>query len=155
LANLHTRLYLNCFQGVDDETALRRPAVEGGGPAANSMAFLGAHLVDARRYLVNLLGPEVDNPFPELGDGQGIDDFEELPPVAELTAAWSRLGEILKERLEGVSAEHLAGEPPFAFPVADPTVLGGVAFLTSHEAYHVGQLAMLRRLAGLPALTYD
>lgn len=155
LAKLHTRLYLNCFQGIDDETALRRPAVEGGGPAANSMAFLGAHLVDARRYLLNLLGPEVDNPFPELGEGQGIDDFDELPTVAELTAAWRRLGEMLDERLAAVDAEHLAGEPPFAFPVEDGTLLGGVTFLTHHEAYHVGQLAYLRRLAGLEAMGYD
>lgn len=155
LAKLHTRLYLNCFRDVGDEAALARPETSTGGPAANSMAFLGAHLVDARRYLLNLLGPEVENPFPELGEGQGIDDFDELPTVAELTSAWSRLGEVLEERLESVTAEHLAGEPPFAFPVEDATVMGGVTFLTHHEAYHVGQLAYLRRLAGLEAMGYD
>lgn len=146
---LNTRLMGNCFRDATDEAALTRP--EG----HNNMAFLGAHLVDARRYLANLLGPEVDNPFPELADGKTIDDFPELPKVEEILAAWRRLGDVVVERMEAVPAKTLEAIPEQKFPVSDPTLLGGVAFLVTHEAYHVGQLAYLRKLVGLGPMSYD
>jgi uncharacterized damage-inducible protein DinB len=30
-----------------------------------------------------------------------------------------------------------------------------VTFLVQHESYHLGQIALLRRYAGLPAMKYD
>jgi uncharacterized damage-inducible protein DinB len=41
-----------------------------------------------------------------------------------------------------------------ALPGADGTVLGALAFLAQHESYHVGQVALLRRQLGLPAMSY-
>jgi hypothetical protein len=38
--------------------------------------------------------------------------------------------------------------------VGDRTLLGALAFLAQHESYHVGQLALLRKYAGLPAMRY-
>ena len=157
---LNGRLFENCFRGADDEAALRRPGTTDNSTAnhsaaGNNMAFLGAHLVDARRYLANLLGPEVDNPFPELAEGESIDDFDELPSVERILAAWRDMGATVLDRLEAVPADHLDRESEQQFPVDDPTLLGGVAFLVQHESYHVGQLAYLRRLVGLGAMTYD
>jgi len=147
---LDTRLLVNCFDGVDDEKALHRPSSE-----VNNMAFLAAHLADARRYLANLLGPEVANPFPELADGTGIDDFPELPKVERLLAAWKEMGEVLDERLLAATAEKLDEKAPVAFPVDDGSLLGGIAFLLHHESYHLGQLAYLRKLLGLESMKYD
>lgn len=151
---LNTRLLVNCFAGVGDEQALYRPdGVDGG--EVNNMAFLAAHLADARRYLANLLGPEVANPFPELADGSGIDDFPELPRVAALLAAWREMGEVLDARLAAATAEALDADSPAPFPVDDGSLLGGIAFLLHHESYHLGQLAYLRKLLGRGAMTYD
>lgn len=147
---LNTRLFESCLSGVDEATALHRP-----GPASNNMSFIAAHLVDARRYLANLLGPEVDNPFSELGDGESIDDFDELPTVERLLAAWREVSTAVLTRLEAVSAEELDRQTEQAFPVDDPTLLGAIAFLSQHDAYHVGQLAYLRKLAGLGAMSYE
>ena len=33
-------------------------------------------------------------------------------------------------------------------------VVGTIAFLVHHEAYHIGQLALLRRYTGSPAMSY-
>jgi len=147
---LNSRLLVNCFRDVGAEAALHRPT-----PRNNNMAFLGAHLVDARRYLANLLGPEVDNPFPELAEGTGIDDFPELPDVERVLAAWRELGEVVAARMAAAGAEQLDAAAPIDFGIEDRSLLGGVAFLLHHESYHVGQLAFLRKLAGLPAMTYD
>ena len=151
---LDTRLVANCFDAVDDEQALHRPETADG-QQLNNMSFLAAHLADARRYLANMLGPEVANPFPELADGEGIDDFPELPKVERLLAAWKEMGEVLDERLRTATAEQLDADAPIDFGLEDKSLLGGIAFLLHHESYHVGQLAYLRRLVGLPAMKYD
>lgn len=57
--------------------------------------------------------------------------------------------------LETVDALTLDGPPPFQFPIADATLFGGVAFLTQHDTYHIGQLALLRKHWGLGAMSYD
>jgi uncharacterized damage-inducible protein DinB len=41
------------------------------------------------------------------------------------------------------------------FPgAADQTVLSALTFLVQHDSYHVGQLALLRKYVGLPAMRY-
>ena len=57
--------------------------------------------------------------------------------------------------LETVDAATLKGPPPFRFSIADATLLGGIAFLTQHDSYHIGQLALLRKHWGLGAMSYD
>lgn len=41
---------------------------------------------------------------------------------------------------------------PQRYPGGDPSVLGALAFLVQHDSYHLGQLALLRRAHGLPAM---
>ena len=40
------------------------------------------------------------------------------------------------------------------FPIDDESVLGGISFLVGHEAYHIGQLSILRKFFGLEAMKY-
>ncbi|MGB7490782.1 MAG: hypothetical protein WBN62_10660 [Thermoanaerobaculia bacterium] len=48
-------------------------------------------------------------------------------------------------------------QPPAAmaydFPFEDPSMAGGIGFLLHHEAYHIGQLALLRKFHRLPAMS--
>jgi hypothetical protein len=41
------------------------------------------------------------------------------------------------------------------FPIGDATVLGLIAFMVQHDSYHIGQLALLRKHYGLPAMRYS
>jgi hypothetical protein len=36
----------------------------------------------------------------------------------------------------------------------DPSVLGTLMFLVQPDSYHIGQLSLLRKFAGLPAMSY-
>jgi uncharacterized damage-inducible protein DinB len=147
---LNTRLLRNCVDGLTDEQAASRPA-----PPANSVAFLVAHLTDARHSIVGLLGGSAPNPLtPYLAEARGIDDVRELPPLTELLGAWAAASAALDACLETVDATALDAPSPQRFPGDDRSVLGAVAFLVQHDSYHVGQLAMLRRLHGLPAMRY-
>ena len=39
-------------------------------------------------------------------------------------------------------------------PVDDKSNMGLLIFMMQHESYHIGQLAILRKQAGLPAMSY-
>jgi hypothetical protein len=47
-----------------------------------------------------------------------------------------------------------APESPQRFPVDDPTFGAAIEFQLHHESYHIGQLALLRKYYGYPAMTY-
>lgn len=147
---LNQRLLLNCLDGMDDAAAQRRLA-----PDTNHAAFLALHLVDARCFLLKMLGQEMEHPFgDEYEQAKGIDDIERFPTIEELRAAWKQVGGRLRSALESATEERLAAEPPFSFPVEDGTVAGGVIFLAQHETYHIGQLALLRKGLGLGPMSY-
>jgi uncharacterized damage-inducible protein DinB len=149
ILKLNTRLFLNCLDGVDDETAQRRP-----GDRVNNMTFIALHLVDARCYLARNVGLEHESPYKHLEDVASIDEMEEFPALAELRAAWSDVSERLAARLPALSDAVLGSESAQQFPVDDGTVLGGIAFLLEHESFHIGQLALLRKHFGLGAMSY-
>lgn len=151
---LNTRLFLNCLDGLSDELARSRPAA-----GCNSLAYIALHLHDARHYLAEYLGTTVADPFgPITAEARSIDDISVYPSLAEARTAWLEITEALERRFRELSDEELERpSPPQApdFPVDDKTTLGGVAFLLQHESYHLGQLALLRRILGLEAMSWQ
>ncbi len=146
---LDTELFLNCLAGVDDAHAARRLT-----PDLNSIAFLAAHLVESRHWLAGLLGAPLELPFPEaFRRARSQDEAGALPGVAELAAHWHRISAHLAVQVERLDTPQLARDA-HAFPGADGTLLGALAFLAHHESYHIGQMALLRRALGLPAMSY-
>jgi uncharacterized damage-inducible protein DinB len=145
---LHARLFLNCLTDVDDATARRRLG------DTNSLAFIACHLVDARSFLARLAGSDIGSPFPQLANVRAIDEVTEWPSLSDIRTRWSRINETLAARLEQLSAEDLERETEQEFPIGKRTLLGAVAFLVSHEAYHIGQMSLLRKHAGLGAMRY-
>lgn len=150
ILELNTDLVLNCLDGVSDEEARRRP-----GGAGNSLAFLTAHLTDSRHFLVDRLGHALSNPLAALlAEARGIEDIAVWPSLTEQREAWAAIGLHLTATLSSLSAEDLARADLHRFPFPDRTGLGLVAFLTQHDSYHLGQMALLRRQLGHPAMRY-
>jgi uncharacterized damage-inducible protein DinB len=148
---LNTRLVHNCLDGLTEEQGRARPVA-----AANSAAFIAAHVADTRFAIVAWLGAPLENPLSAtLADARGIDDIAELPTLAEIRAAWDVVSGALEGRLALLSAEELDAPSPQRFPAGGPTLLGALSFLAQHDSYHVGQLALLRKAAGLPAMRYS
>jgi len=147
---LNQRLVLSCVEGMDDATVQTRLTDN-----TNHVAFLFAHLVGARRYLLGLLGVPVEDPFPELAKAKSLDDVDRFPSLEAMRSAWDEMGERLSAALESLDEAQLDERSPQDFPVDDKSFLGGVAFVAQHESYHVGQLAMLRKALGLGAMSYD
>jgi uncharacterized damage-inducible protein DinB len=149
ILRLNTGLLLNCVEGLDDTVAGRRVT-----DRTNSIAFLTVHLVKSRHHIAGILGALLPSPLPPgIGEARSLDDAGPLPPMADLVAAWEAVSAHLAVRVERLDTPVLA-QTAAAFPGSDGTVLGALAFLVQHESYHIGQMALLRRQLGLPAMTY-
>ncbi|MHB1326786.1 MAG: DinB family protein [Gemmatimonadales bacterium] len=147
---LHTRLFINTIADLDDRDALVRP-----NDRTNSIAFIGGHLVETRAWMGRLVGLETPAPFGgQLEHQTGIDEISLLPTVAALREHWNSLSRALEARLDAVTAADLSAPSGQRFPVVSGTVLGALTFLMHHEAYHIGQLAYLRKFIGLPPMSY-
>ncbi|UCF40191.1 MAG: DinB family protein [Gemmatimonadota bacterium] len=150
ILRLNTQLFLNCLEGVIEADGMGRVTHN-----TNSLAFIAVHLVDARHFLAQELGLELAHPFAEtLADVQSIDDTERLPSLVELRTAWEGVSAPLTERLAAAGDQLLDASPSQAYPVDDPSMLGGIAFLLQHEAFHIGQMALLRKQLGYPSMSY-
>ncbi len=150
ILRLNTELFLNCLAGVGEAEAARRVT-----PDTNSMAFIAAHLVDGRHFLTEYLGAPLPNPLAQqLQGATRQDDLAALPAVAELLTTWEAVSAHLAVTVERLDTGQLSAEHT-PFPGSDRTILGGIAFLTQHESFHIGQLALIRRQVGLPAMSYD
>lgn len=150
LAALNSRLFLNCLADLADEQARVRP-----NERTNHCLFLAIHLTDARHFLLRYLGEPSPSPFAALlENARSLDDLGELPPLAEVTTAWKEAAEKLMALLHSPISDRLKEPSEQRFPVDDPTILGGLGFLLHHEAFHIGQMALLRRFVGLPGMSY-
>ena len=152
MLRLHTRLLLNCLDEVSDETARLRPNED-----ANSMVFIALHLHDARHYMAKILRLDESNPFEAItAAANSIEAIEIYPSLAEMRTAWLEVTAALDRAFRELDFELIARLPStveYEFPFEDQSLLGAVAFLLHHEAYHIGQLAMLRRIHRLPAMS--
>lgn len=143
-------LFHNCLAGMSTAQAEARFDER-----TNSAAFVAAHVADTRFAIAAWLGASLVNPLaPALVNARGIADVTTLPSLAVIARAWDEASAAIMSRLAYLPAEVLDGPSPERFPGASPTLLGALAFLAQHDSYHVGQLALLRKAAGLPAMRY-
>ena len=152
LIELNTDLVLNCLDGISEADARARLA-----GVTNSISFLLAHIADARFFLAKLVGRPLENPLEtRLSGVRSIDDAPSLPPLGELRGIWVAISGHVLQAVDEATAGQWAGPSgsEYAFPVADPTLLGAVAFLVQHESYHLGQISLLRKARGFAAMSY-
>ena len=87
---------------------------------------------------------------------KGIDDIEQLPPLSEIQAAWTKAAHLLRDRLAALTRGRLWTAPSnIRFPLANGTLLATLTFLVQHDSYHLGQLSLLRKYCGLPAMRFQ
>ncbi len=133
--------------GLSHEESLLTP--EKGGSCAN---WVTGHLITAYVNLLNATGEETSRdkeaaaPYQR---GSGPLDPAKARPLDELLAEFDRWHDRVVAKLGELTAEELAAPAPSS-PRNDPnetigSLLGVIAF---HQAYHVGQTGILRRMVG-------
>jgi uncharacterized damage-inducible protein DinB len=119
----------------------------------NCLNWVLGHITRTRNSALRLVGqkplfPESD--FDAYDDNGGVPFSRETAlPLDELKRRFKAIQEPLVNGLNGMSAETMEKPAPFS-PTNNPnetigTLLASLAF---HEAYHVGQTGVLRRVAG-------
>lgn len=151
LLRLNLRLFGNCLDGLGEAAARVRPS-----ESTNSAAYVAGHLVESRFYILKLLGAEPANPLRGFtGEWKGIADIAEWPSLQEISAGMAVAAEALDRRLESVTAAELDAKLDPWFAGVSGTVFGQLNFMVQHDSYHLGQLSLLRKYAGLPAMSYS
>jgi DinB family protein len=111
------------------------------------------HLLWAFNGLLPLLGQErvmEDGSLARYARGTPpLRDPAEAQPLDELMAVWDRAAARVDEGLAGLTPEVLDRPVPNS-PTNDPneTVRSLISTLCFHQAYHIGQTGVLRRIAG-------
>jgi uncharacterized damage-inducible protein DinB len=151
IAELNGRLFRNCCDQVTDAVVGRRLS-----EVTSSFLFVACHIVDARSYLVGLVGGAADLPLVRrLRSVEKIEDLQGPPSIAELLDAWDVLTASFLKCLPRLSLQDLNGESEDRMPVKNTSLLGAIAFLLQHESYHLGQMAMLKKHLTGTAMKYS
>lgn len=127
--------------GFSHEDSLKRP--EAGGNCAN---WVLGHMVATRNLIMELLGQ------PSIWDDGKAGRYQRgTEPITE-SSEGLKFEEILEEydrsQQRLLDALDAADESQFAAAAGDSTVGAELAVLHFHEAYHAGQLGLLRRMIG-------
>lgn len=147
--DLQTRLFNNVTDGVSDAQSHQAMSDN-----TNHLAWLVGHTVSTRYMLANGLGIQDQEPYPDLfSDRRGIDRAATYPGMADLTRTWNDLSAKISGALRNLPEEALAS------PIPEPVPTGGtladlIAFICHHEAYTIGQMGIVRKYHGLPAMKY-
>ncbi len=150
LIALNTRLFHNGLTGVDDYIARRRTHAR-----ANNIAFVALHLVSARFYFGRFLGLAIVDPYEaQMADVETIEQVTSFPPIDHLRDAWNHASDAVLEHIVSMPDARWSETSTVTFPIAGTSRLECATFLLHHESYHLGQLGMLRKQAGLPAMAY-
>ncbi|MGH7444785.1 MAG: DinB family protein [Longimicrobiales bacterium] len=133
------------LKGIDDELALRSP---GGG--ANSVNWMAGHILGYRDLALRQIGAEPvwDDATrrPYSGEDDAGWDAAHAVPLSEIVAALDTSQQRLAAAIGALSDADLERV------IGKRTLAQYLAFLHFHEATHVGQVGLARRLLGLPGV---
>ena len=122
-------------------------------PAGNCINFVLGHLCAVYERALPMLGQDSVRPAGALSrydrGSPPLTDPSEALPLAELEAIWREQCARVDAGLGAMTDEQLA-EPSPPVPGVPGDSLGDVVTtMLFHQAYHAGQLGVLRRLAGI------
>ncbi|HWM91270.1 MAG TPA: DinB family protein [Thermoanaerobaculia bacterium] len=129
------------LEGITHEDSLVQP------PRGNCLNWVVGHLLVHRNKMLEALGEPPALPpgalkrydrgsEPITGDGPDVEPMERL------------LEGMASSKAKVVEAIQRAGDDALAKPSGQSTVGKTLLVLSMHEAYHVGQMGLLRRIAG-------
>ncbi|MGD9902788.1 MAG: DinB family protein [Vicinamibacterales bacterium] len=133
LFSMNHSLLTKNLDGVNDALATARPG------DGNAIAWSLGHIVYWRQAILGMLG---GRPVWNDGDAEGFKGTSRDLP-ATIDKSWAEIGEAYRESHDRLMAALAAADP-------EPDALKGLTQLQCHETYHVGQIALARRVVGLP-----
>jgi len=144
---------LTLSRNIDDVTETESLVIPEG--ADNSINWLVGHILATRARFIQLMGAE-----PFWGEQQvslylpeNRERFAAAPmPIAQLKSALEDSLTVIEKALHNSESRlsKSTGRQPMFGEIE--TILHRLLFLACHEAYHAGQIGLIRRLLGKPGL---
>jgi len=134
-------IFQNALEDLSETAALQRPSSN-----SNHINWLLGHLLHCRYMLANVVGVPTTNPFGEIY-WNALQDMN-YPALIEVTAHWPEITSQLLEKLSTFCDDDLQSRES-----ADkPSLEEMIAFFVYHEAYHLGQIGIVRKIIGVGAM---
>lgn len=155
--DLHNLLYNNVIANISDSEANQAAG-------ANSVKWLAGHLLWAQGHLAQMAGAQVVIPWVDhFASGPGATEADrnapksEMPTLEMVKNKWNEVSPIIKAGLENLPDAALDSVIEIKHPILpfDNTLAGLWAFINHHQAYHIGQIGILRRGLGKDAMKYS
>ena len=152
----HCQWFLNALDDFSDEQANRRLH-----PGINHVKYLAGHLMHTQYSFAAIAGvavvPKWNDLFGPKGTSKARDNYP-YPTLDEIRAEWHAVQPRVRKGLQGLKETALEQEFPES-PLVHTGIFDGTigdlwAFLNLHQAYHVGQIGMLRKGFGKETLRY-
>jgi DinB superfamily len=141
----NTVQFRDALNGLTPEQLQSRPGEDSSPPI-----WIAGHMTTARGLLASLLGATWQDPWAgAFKRGSSSKDTSRFPSVENILQEWTSVSHLLSDTFPKVTPEQLAAKAKEGTPSFDGTLAGTVAVLTFHEAYHLGQLAYIRKWLGL------
>jgi uncharacterized damage-inducible protein DinB len=154
---LQTRLFNNVLEGIGDIKGSKRL-----NDHVNHLQWIAGHLTNSRYGIASAIGIKGSFPY----NDQYTDPSEpppfnralstdiKYPSLTEIKKSWNDISGTFTEKISGLSKEQLSGSIPFPVPTGK-TFEDLLAFIASHESYHIGQMSIIRKYLGLSAMSYN
>lgn len=131
---------------ISVEDSLVRP-----GDSGNSINWIVGHITASRDIILKLVGQSAEfnkkETFP-YRRGATEEDYQSLIPLDRILQSLDSSQKKLTDTLEKISMEQLEEKAAFFDDSDEMTLFNRLSFLHFHEAYHVGQVGLLRRNLG-------
>ncbi len=145
IAGIVHKVVNRCAEGVSQEESLIQPGDQG-----NCMNWVLGHLTRVYDDVMPLVGQKSSGELEryERG-GSPVKKGESAVDIGKLLQAWNENAKRFEDGLATLTAKQLEAPAPFS-PMKNPkeTVGSLLSMMLFHQAYHAGQMGLLRRVAG-------
>ncbi|MFA5299923.1 MAG: DinB family protein [Lutibacter sp.] len=140
---LQTSLFLNSLENISDQESNLQNHEN-----LNPIKWVAGHIANTRMSLITILTGKSANPTYQKHFGKGSSNKfdKEVPTIENIMANWLVVTTELTDILKNLSEEKQQTLPPFQTSIPDQTLHGLIAYFAIHEAHHIGQISVLRKL---------
>ena len=154
---MNTRWFKNVLDGINDQESLTR--ING---YVNHLRWIAGHLTTSRyRNMMRIGLPAEEFPYLDVYMQSGsapayrpVDESISYPRLPDLLHYWDIYSTSLSDAILLIPDEKLNSELPFTTPIGGKTVLESLGFVVGHEAYHIGQMSLIRKSLGHSSMVY-
>ena len=153
---LLTDWYLSVLEGIRPADGSRTLSDN-----TNSLEWLAGHLLVTRCRNITRLGGQV-GPLPYLDayvdstaplpGFRPFDKHRVYPSLAECAQAWERVSQVWLATLHAAEERVWQAELPLSGPTGGTTVEDFLVSAVLHEPFHLGQMSIIRKALGYPAM---